>query len=203
MSDKKAEAADSAQVDTGPKESKLPLLVSLINTVAILAAVGFLAYTKLVFKRPKITEETERAHIEKLKAEAPSKPFMPATVVFDQTTINIASSPEAPKPVDGTQTQLGGKLHYATVGFALEIEDGDKKTDVETLRPLITDHFLTLMGKKQFHELTSVQGRYILKSQVLEIANQLWAKRQGKGDDGAQAGDPLFTNLYFTQFIVQ
>jgi flagellar basal body-associated protein FliL len=125
--------------------------------------------------------------------------------LFDPTTINIASSPEAPKPADGTQTQLGGKLHYATVGFALEIEDADKKADVETIRPQITDHFLTLMGKKQFHELTSVQGRYILKSQVLEIANQLWAKRQSAGGNtpDAPAGDPLFTNLYFTQFIVQ
>jgi flagellar basal body-associated protein FliL len=116
MSDKKAEATDSApETNTGPKESKLPLLVSLINTVAILAAVGLLAYTKLVFKRPKITEETERASIEKMKAEKPSKPMTPATIVFDPTTINISSSPEAPKPQDGTQTQLGGKLHYAWV----------------------------------------------------------------------------------------
>jgi flagellar basal body-associated protein FliL len=95
MSDKKAEAQDSAPVDTGPKESKLPLLVSLINTVAILAAVGLLAYTKLVFKRPKITEETERAVIEKMKTEKPSKPLVSASVMFDPTTINIASSPEA------------------------------------------------------------------------------------------------------------
>jgi flagellar basal body-associated protein FliL len=204
MSDKKAEATDSApETNTGPKESKLPLLVSLINTVAILAAVGLLAYTKLVFKRPKITEETERASIEKMKAEKPSKPMTPATIVFDPTTINISSSPEAPKPQDGTQTQLGGKLHYATVGFALEIDDADKKADVETIRPLITDHFLTLMGHKQFHELTSVQGRYILKSQVLEIANQLWAKRQSPNGENVPASDPLFTNLYFTQFIVQ
>jgi flagellar basal body-associated protein FliL len=85
----------------------------------------------------------------------------------------------------------------------LEIDDADKKTDVETIRPLITDHFLTLMGHKQFHELVSVQGRYILKSQVLEIANQLWAKRQTQGGENAPTVDPLFTNLYFTQFIVQ
>jgi flagellar basal body-associated protein FliL len=59
------------------------------------------------------------------------------------------------------------------------------------------------MGHKQFHELTSVQGRYILKSQVLEIANQLWAKRQSPNGENVPASDPLFTNLYFTQFIVQ
>jgi flagellar basal body-associated protein FliL len=206
MSDKKAEAQESTPVDTGPKPSQLPLLVSMINTVAILAAVGILTFTKILYKRPKITEESERANIEKMKNAKPEKSLVPASIVFESSTINIAATPEQPKSSDGTSNQIQGKLHYATVGFTIEISDETKKADVETIRPQISDQFLTLMGKKQFHELTSVQGRYVLKTQILELANELWNKRQKKDDRTTASGDmepSLFTNLYFTNFIVQ
>jgi flagellar basal body-associated protein FliL len=203
VSEKKKEAEGSgAGENTGPKPSQLPFLITLVNTVAILAAVGVLVYTRLLFQRPKITEESERARIEQMKNAKPVAETAHGTVMFDPTTINIASAPEQPKPADGTSTQLNGKLHYATVGFALEITDGSKKAEIEEIRPLITDQFLTLMGKKQFHELTSVQGRYVLKTQVMELANELWAKRQKK-DDQRNPPEPLVDNLFFTQFIVQ
>jgi flagellar basal body-associated protein FliL len=201
-----AEGAESA----GPKPSKLPLLLGLLNTVAVLAAVGALVYTRVLFKRPPITEASERANIEAMKVAKPAKAVVPGEVAFDQTTINIASSPMEPKPTESSNVggsnpaQLGGKMHYATVAFTLEIRDADKKADIEALKPLITDQFLTLMGRKQFHELTSVQGRYVLKTQVIELANELWAKRQNL--DAATANspaDPIVTELYFSQFIVQ
>ena len=216
MSDSKAGAAASgadggaAGGEAGPKPSKLPLLLGLINTVAVLAAVGALVYTRVLFKRPPITEASERARIEAMKAAKPPKVMTPGEVVFDQTTVNIASSPEAPKPAEtagpgsSAPAQLGGKLHYATVSFTLEIRDADAKADIEALKPLITDQFLTLMGKKQFHELTSVQGRYVLKTQIIELANELWTKRQNKdGNIPTTPAEPLVTELYFSQFIVQ
>jgi flagellar basal body-associated protein FliL len=200
MSETKAEAADSsAPVDSGPKPSKLPLLLALLNTLTILAAVGALVYTRILFKRPKITEESERARIEAMKAAKPAKSVIPGIVVFDSTTINIASTPVHPKAADSTSTnpsqRLGGKLHYATVGFTLEVRDGSRKGEVEAIRPLITDQFLTIMGKKQFHELNSVQGRYVLKTQVIELANDLLVKHKGEfkippsGEKGKEGGE--------------
>jgi flagellar basal body-associated protein FliL len=211
MSDSKAGAADGAvagAAQAGP--SKLPLLLGLINTIAVLAAVGALVYTRVLFKRPPITESSERARIEAMKAAKPPKAMVPGEITFDQTTINIATSPADPKPAEtagpgaSNPAQLGGKMHYATVAFTLQIRDADAKADIEALKPLITDQLLTLMGKKQFHELTSVQGRYVLKTQIIELANELWSKRQNK--DGAiptTPADPLVTELYFSQFIVQ
>jgi flagellar basal body-associated protein FliL len=213
MSDSKAGAADGAAagaVEAGPKPSKLPLLLGLINTVAVLAAVGALVYTRVLFKRPPITEASERAHIEAMKVAKPPKAMVPGEITFDQTTINIATSPADPKPAEtagpgsSNPAQLGGKMHYATVAFTLQIRDADAKADVEALKPLITDQLLTLMGKKQFHELTSVQGRYVLKTQIVELANELWNKRQNKdGAIGTTPAEPLVTELYFSQFIVQ
>jgi flagellar basal body-associated protein FliL len=199
MSEEAKAAEAGGEVDAGPKPSIIPLLMGLLNTVAILAAVGTLVYTRLMFKRPQITEEGERARLEQLKA-APKPEMKSGYVTLDPLTINISPSPPQPKPADGTQTQLQGKLHYATIGYSLVLRDIGRKDEVDAIKPLITDQFLGTVGRKQFHELTSVQGRYVLKTQMIEIINGLAAKRvdASKPDPG-----PLVTDLYFNQFIVQ
>ena len=106
--------------------------------------------------------------------------------------------PQQPRAADGTSQQIEGKLHYSTVGFALEIRDGSKKEVIETLRPIIMDKFISLLGRKGFKELTTVQGRYLLRTQLLESVNQIVAKASEEA-----ARDGLVTNIYFTQFIVQ
>lgn len=199
MSDAKAAPAEAAEADAGPKPPKLPLILGLVNTVVILAAVGMLTYTKLLYKRPQITEDGEREKIAAQQA-APKTVSNTGYVAWEPITINISPSPPNPKPADGTSTQIQGKLHYATVGFSMELNDIARKDEIEALRPLITDQFLALVGRKQFHELTSVQGRYVLKTQLIEIVNALAAKRRpaDKPDPG-----PLVNNLFFIQFIVQ
>jgi flagellar basal body-associated protein FliL len=196
---KAAEATGGDEVDTGPKPSKLPLLLGLVNSVAILAAVGTLAYTRILFKRPQITEAGEREKIAQMST-APKVATTTGFATFDPITINIAPSPTQPKPADGTPTQIQGKLHYATIGFSIELRDIARKDELEAIKPLVIDQFLALVGRKQFHELTSVQGRYVLKTQLIEIVNLLATKRLPPGT--AEAG-PLSSNLFFNQFIVQ
>lgn len=183
----------SGTASKGP--SKLPLILVLVNSIAVLAATGFLAYTKLVFKRPTITEETERARLAVAHA-SPRPPATPGTVVFEAMTVNIAANPNEAKPADGTSQQLQGKLHYVNLGFVLEIGDSSRKADIETLRPQIMDRLLSILGRKQFHELSTVQGRYVLRSQIMDLGNELVSGR-------ARGTEPLVTNVYFTQFIVQ
>jgi flagellar basal body-associated protein FliL len=55
---------------------------------------------------------------------------------------------------------------------------------------LIEDRLLTLVGRKGYTELTSVQGRYQLRSQLRDSANQM-------------AKDALVTDVFFTDFVVQ
>lgn len=195
MSDAKAESADAPAAAPGP--SKLPLLVALVNTVFVLAAVGMLVYTKLLYKRPQITEETERARLEALKAK-PKAPVVPGQVAFEPVTINIAANPNEPKAADGTTRQIQGKLHYAQIGMVLEIADVARKDDVEELRQKIMDQLLSLVGRKQFHELSSVQGRYLLRGEIADMVNDLVAK--GNAEAGRSS---LVTQVYFTQFLVQ
>ncbi len=162
-------------------------------------ALGLLVYTKIIHKRPPITEASERARLAaKLQQHTPST--QTGTVVFESVTVNIRSTPNEPKPADGTSNQIKGKLHYATVGFALEIRDEAKKEKIESIRAMIMDQLLGVLGRKSFNDLTSVQGRYLLRNQILETANQLIAKNDKNQKSNI---DPLVTNVFFTNFIVQ
>lgn len=173
MSEEKAAAAPGP---SGP--SKAPMLLALVNTLAILAAVGTLYYTKIMYKRPEITEAAERkrleaAHIRKAVTEATA----PDSVVFGPVTVNIESYP-APQQTAATDEGEGhgaikGKLHYVTLAFAIEIVDGGQKAAVEEVRPVIMDQLLTRLAHKPFHELTTVQGRYVLRTQIMELVNRL------------------------------
>lgn len=151
----------------------------------------------MIFKREKITEAGERKRLAEMQA-SPTPPASPTIVNFDPITVNIETIPGRPAPADGTSQQIQGKLHYVTVSFSLEIRDRNQQDIVEAVRPLILDKLIALLGKKQFHELITVQGRYILRSQFLEFSNQLITSHSMR-----PAKEALATNVYFTQFIVQ
>jgi flagellar FliL protein len=97
-------------------------------------------------------------------------------------TINLAPS----------EAGSGGenKIHYATLAFAITTTDQPAAGKLESIRPLLQDKMISLVGKRGYQDLTSVQGRYLLRTQLRELANQL-------------AKEPLVTDVYFTEFVVQ
>jgi flagellar basal body-associated protein FliL len=203
--------------------NKLPLILGLVNVLVLIAAAGLLYYTRMVFKRPVITESGERARLAKLH-ESPLPPTIPMTINFDPITVNIESTPKSPKVDEASSQQIQGKLHYVTLGFALEIRDSKRQEDIEELRPFLIDHLLHVLGHKKFQDLNSVQGRYILKTEIVNFANEYIAKHKLKGlskppeaekdpsgvdasADGTEPNSPpkdiLVTELYFNQFVTQ
>ena len=119
-------------------------------------------------------------------------------VPFGPITVNIQASPDNTVPTSPSSPLVKGKMHYLSTAFTLEIADKDQSKLVENLKPFILDKLIQLVGKKQFQELATVQGRYILHSQLIDIANQTIASRTQIEDK-----DRLVTNLYFTTFLVQ
>jgi flagellar basal body-associated protein FliL len=191
-----AEEGQSPPAEGGNGGSKMQLLLPLLNTVAILAVIGTLVYTRILFKRPSITEADERARIAQstvtsLQQNAPT----PGNMTFDPVTVNIESNPGHPRPADD-ERQIQGKMHYANIGFALELRDISTKDRLEPLRPLILDKVLAIVGRKSFQELTTVQGRYVVKTEILDATNEI-AIRELKSRDV-----PVM-NVYFNRFIVQ
>lgn len=171
------------------------LLVAVVNSVLILAVTGILVYTRMIYKRPPITETGERKRIEKTFAQ-PTLP--PATGLFtiEPFTVNIQSNPTQPRTAEGQPQQIHGKLHYATVGLAIELRDTRTQDLLEQVKPQLMDQILLLIGRKKFQELTTVQGRYILRSELLEMANRLL-----KEDPPTPL--PAVTRIFFTHFLVQ
>jgi flagellar basal body-associated protein FliL len=177
--------------------SKVFLIISLLNVVAMLGACSFFAYSKLFFKRNAITDERERERLSSLLAK-PQAQAVPTFVKWDPLSVNIQTSPVQPKPADGTAQQIEGKLHYVTLALAMEIQDEPRRVVVEELKPFILDQLILLLGKKQFHELSTVQGRYILSSQILDMVNQIILSKSSTSNK-----EDLVTRVYFTQFVVQ
>ncbi len=189
------EAAAAEEAPSGTKSPKGPLILALANTLAVLAVMGLLVYTKMIFKRPVITESTEREKLA-LKHAHPEAALTPGTLQFEPFTVNIQAIPTQPKLAEGTQKQIHGKLHYVNMGFALVFKDSRNQEDIEKIKPYLMDKLLTLLGHKSFQELTTMQGRYILRTQILEISNTL-AERE------INSKTPQITQAYFTHFIVQ
>lgn len=180
MSEKKEEG--SAAAPAAPKAKKPPLIaiLLLINSLAAAGAV-FMLLQKMNYKRPPITEAAESEKLrKKLKKPKPVGP--PGSLAFQPVTINLAAS-EAGSGGDN-------KVHYATLAFAISTIDAGAASKLETIRPLLQDKMISMVGKRDYQDLTSVQGRYMLRTQLRELANQL-------------AKEALVTEVYFTEFVVQ
>ncbi len=187
MSD--APAEKKADESKPKKPLDLSLLLVIVNTLAVLGAAGFMAYTKLIFKRPPITEEQEREKIAKKKV--PSTTLAPSVILlFQPQTLNL-SADEAKPPA---------KLHFASIGFAIEVLDGTYKDFVEDSRPLILDKFSSIVGRKPYSDLVHVQGRYVLRGELVDAINEVLASKPGAP---AAAKEGLISNVYFTTFLVQ
>lgn len=195
MADHGGDDKKQAKAAGGGLKEKLPMLLALLNTLAILGVVGLAIYTKLIFKKPKVTEAQERARL-KTVAAAPKPIPTPALVEFVQMTLNIAPTKAPSASGEGAAGEGKAKMHYLTLAFMLEIADDKVKAKVEELRPRIMDKMLAVLSRKAYLELSTVQGRWLLRSQFLEITNELLKQ-------DLQTTDSLATNLYFTQFIVQ
>lgn len=206
------DASASASAGGGSGGSKGPLLLALLNTVGVLGALGALFYTRVLYQRPQITEQGERDRLAAVAAN-PAPPPKPGMITFEPITVNIESNPGQPKPLDGSPQQIQGKLHYVTLGFSLEVRDLSLKPEIDAISPMYMDLVLGLLGRKSFQELVTVQGRYVLRTQLLETANELLVKHLPKSpaqekaarEPGAQVNrpDPVVIGVYFNQFIVQ
>jgi flagellar basal body-associated protein FliL len=93
---------------------------------------------------------------------------------------------------------IGSKNHYLTTAFNLEIQDPAHAELIESLKPFLLDQLIQIAGKKTFEELSTVQGRYIFQSQLVDIANQTLAKRMHPPPK-----ELIVSHLYFTTFLVQ
>jgi flagellar basal body-associated protein FliL len=162
--------------------SKLPLILGLLNTVAIGAVLGLFVYTKVLYKRPPITEEQERARLAgKARTSVVSPEAKRALVKLDPVTVNL-------DPFTGPDGK--SKVHYAAITLTVEIRDEKEVERFNSAKAVVMDKVIQGLSKKKFEDLNQVQGRYVFRSQIIDSANQFF-----KG--------PLVTEIYFSDFLLQ
>jgi flagellar basal body-associated protein FliL len=159
---------------------KLGQILAILNTVAIAAVLGLFVYTKLVYKRPSITEKKERARLAVQKPVSQEN-AKKVTLVLDPITANL-------DPYIDTDGK--SKVHYVNLVMAVEIRDESEVEKFKAAQPVVLDKVLTHLGKKKFEDLNQVQGRYVFRSQIIDAANEY-------------LGAAVVTEVYFTEFLLQ
>lgn len=172
-------------------------LVITFNSLIALGLVGLTYYTKFIYKKPALTEAQER---ERLKQVASSQiPSSKSSMIsFDPITVNLLPSYPPPQKMGEVTQTSEPKPHFITLGLSLEIRDENQKTTLNTLKPFFLDELIQLLGKRTFEELITVQGRYILNSQIIDHMNRIIEKKAQTPPHRS-----WITHAYFTQFIVQ
>jgi len=161
---------------------KIGLILGVLNTVAVAAVLGLFVYTKLIFKRPAITETKERVKLIQNKNKPDSAlTAKKAMLTLEPMTVNL-------DPYSGDDGKQ--KSHYAALTLVLEIRDEHETGKVALAMPVIMDKIIQNLSKKKFEDLNQVQGRYLFRSQIIDSANEF-------------LGAPILTEVYFNSFLLQ
>ena len=192
--------SDAPEKDGASAAPKKPLPIAIIlgalNTLALMSLLGVLVYTKILYKRPKMTEAVER---EKVVEEFSKKPedMKKVQVTLDPLTANLKPTPIGVQVPGGPPQQM--KAHTLAVGLVLEVIDTEFESVVKDRQPKFLDALLRELGTTSVDELSSVQGRFLLRSKIAGIMNDLVREEKKL----PPSSPPVVTNIYFTDFIVQ
>lgn len=169
--------ADTEQQTEKPK-SKLDIrVVALgVNLLLLLAALGGLVYTRLIFERPAIMESSEMAE-QKKEAKKPPPSAERVIISLEEMRINLAAS----------QSQTA---HYVSFTMNLECANEDMASKVEEQRQKVIDRIISTFNRSEFNDLNTVQGRLILKELLIHDLNRI-------------IGATAITNIYYTMFVLQ
>ena len=162
--------------------SKISLILKLTNAVAVLAVLGLFVYTKILFKRPAITEAQERQKLIERSKKRESATLVKKGLVPLET---ISSNLDSYVGADGKS-----KNHLLTMTGFIEIRNEKEISKFETVRPIVMDRIIQNLGKKKYEDLNQVQGRYVFRSQIIDAANE-------------SMGAPIVTDVYFGEFLLQ
>jgi flagellar basal body-associated protein FliL len=179
--------------DEAPKKSKknlITLLLVILNFLGFLGVLGFFYYTEFIYKRPSITEKSERERLTKEYASFKATENQFGFVKLDKIQANLMPNPGRPESKEGADQQLLGTINRLSIDITLQINSVEKLPQVEQIKSMLYDRVLTLLGNKTFYELNNIQGRYVLRSQILGIANDLLKER-------------VIIDVFFSDFILQ
>lgn len=187
--------AEKPAEDAKPKKKLNPaILLPIVNFLAVAGVLGLAVYTKIIYKKPPITENTER---ERIKDEIEKEPKeiigKKALLSFDPFQATLRPTQIGVQVEGGPPVQL--KQHYLNVTLSIEVADEPLTAKVKDVQAKFMDALLRHLSSTTVDELATVQGRFILRSKIVGILNELTRKNKTE--------PAVVTNVYFSEFIVQ
>jgi len=159
------------------KGGKLKLIIIVLLLLIILGVLGGVAYTLFLKPKPEETEEMAKPQ----KKAAPKKEKKEGTGIgalypLENFIVNMADA---------------GGTRYLRVTLQLELDDTKKFVEALDMRkPQLRDAILTVLASKRYEEVSSAQGKLILKQELLRRLNSL-------------VSEGSIVNIYFTEFVAQ
>ncbi|MBS1963971.1 MAG: flagellar basal body-associated FliL family protein [Bdellovibrionales bacterium] len=189
-----AEAKDSE----APAKKPLPLglILLVLNMLALLGVLGTIVYTQILYKRPVITETVEREKIVQEFAKKPTE-MKKVIVSFEPIQANLKPTPIGVQVPGGPPQQM--KAHYLNTTIAMELLDADFEPTVKGRLPKFLDQLLRELGDTSVDELSTVQGRFLLRSKIAGMMNDLVREEKKL----PPTSTPIVTSVYFSDFVVQ
>lgn len=190
--------ADDANTENTAAKKPLPLgmILGVLNTLALLGLLGVLVYTQILYKRPLITETIER---EKIVQEFKKKPTEMKKIIvsFEPIQANLKPTPIGVQVPGGPPQQM--KSHFLNTTLAMELLDADFESTVKGRLPKFLDQLLRELGDTSVDELSTVQGRFLLRSKIAGMMNDLVREERNL----PPSSTPVVTSVYFSDFMVQ
>jgi flagellar FliL protein len=162
MADEKEEIQED-QPEVPKKKGSKAILIIIVAASIVLSAGGFVGYKLLAGKKGDTASE-----VNKMDAKT-------SIVALDPFVLNLSD-----------------RGRYLKVTIQFEVTDGSLKGDVKSKTPQLRDTIITLVSSKSLNSISSPEGKFQLKDEVLFRANQIMGLEKD-----------AFKNLYFTEFVMQ
>lgn len=151
------------EVPAPPKKGSKTLIIIIVVAAVVLSAGGFAGYKLLAGKK-----SDGKTHGEQSNTKT-------SIIALDPFVLNLADH---------------GRYLKVTIQF--EISDQALGETVKGKTPQLRDTIITLVSSKSLNSISSPEGKFQLKDELLFRANQV----MGMDKD-------IFKNLYFTEFVMQ
>ena len=162
MADGKDDLQDEIPDEPKKKGSKALLIIIVVASI-VLGAGSFVGYKLLAGKKG-----DAETHEDKGKTKT-------SIIALDPFVLNLADH---------------GRYLKVTIQF--EISDDSLQEKVNSKTPQLRDTIITLVSSKSLNSISSPEGKFQLKDEVLFRANRVMGMEKD-----------IFKNLYFTEFVMQ
>ena len=156
------EEIQEEQPEAPKKKGSKALLIIVVAASIVLGAGGFVGYKLLAGKKGDTGSD----------------------VKIDEKTSIIALDPFV--------LNLSDRGRYLKVTIQFEVSDESLQSAVKSRTPQLRDTIITLVSSKSLNSISSPEGKFQLKDEVLFRANQIMGMEKD-----------AFKNLYFTEFVMQ